>query len=98
MDLSDCDISGIAISGGELRNARVNLEQAAQLGVLLAGVVLGGSWRCRAKPTDANPVQREQRFLDGSFVTLGCCFVIEFRAYYDTIPGSDIRPPGSSLQ
>ena len=39
MDLSDCDISGIAISGGELRNARVNLEQAAQLGVL-AGVVL----------------------------------------------------------
>ena len=39
MDLSDCDISGIAISGGELRNARVNLE-AAQLGVLLAGVVL----------------------------------------------------------
>ena len=43
MDLSDCDISGIAISGGELRNARVNLEQAAQLGVLLAGVVLSGS-------------------------------------------------------
>ena len=40
MDLSDCDISGIAIGGGELRNARVNLEQAAQLGVLLAGVVL----------------------------------------------------------
>ena len=98
MDLSDCDISGIAISGEELRNARVNLEQAAQLGVLLAGVVPQRKRRCRAKPTDANPVQREQRFLDGSFVTLGCCFVIEFRAYYDTIPGSDIRPPGSSLQ
>ena len=50
-------VSGIAISGGELRNARVNLEQAAQLGVLLAGVVLAEG-RCRAKPTDANPVQR----------------------------------------
>ena len=60
MDLSDCDISGIAISGGEPRNARVNLEQAAQLGVLLAGAASGR--RCRAKPTDANPVQREQRF------------------------------------
>ena len=39
MDLSDCDISGIAISGGSCE-MRANLEQAAQLGVLLAGVVL----------------------------------------------------------
>ena len=95
MDLSDCDISGIAISGGELRNARVNLEQAAQLGVLLAGVVLAEA-RAAVQRRESDP--REQRFLDGSFVTLGCCFVIEFRAYYDTIPGSDIRPHGSSLQ
>ena len=75
----------------------MNLEQAAQLGVLLAGVVLAEAALPR-ETNDANPVQREQKFLDGSFVTLGCCFVIEFRAYYDTIPGSDIRPPGSSLQ
>ena len=63
----------------------MNLEQAAQLGVLLAGVVLAKR-RCRAKPTDANPAASKD-FFDGSFVTLGCCFVIEFRAYYDTIPG-----------
>ena len=83
MDLSDCDISGIAISGGELRNARVNLEQAAQLGVLLAGVKSGKGAAAR------NQLTRIQfsasKDFDGSFVTLGCCFVIEFRAYYDTI-------------
>jgi hypothetical protein len=38
MNLSNCDISGIAISGGELRGAKVNMEQAAMLGQLLAGV------------------------------------------------------------
>ena len=40
MDLSDCELSGISISGGELRGAKVNLEQAAMLGQLLAGVIL----------------------------------------------------------
>ena len=40
MDLSDSDISGISLSGGELRGAKVNLEQAAMLGQLLAGVAV----------------------------------------------------------
>ena len=40
MDLSDSDISGISLSGGELRGAKVNLEQAAMLGRLLAGVAV----------------------------------------------------------
>ena len=40
MDLSDSDISGISLSGGELRGAKVNLEQAAMLGQLLAELPL----------------------------------------------------------
>ena len=48
VDLSDCDISGIAMSGTELKGARVNLEQAAQLGLLLAGVILADSLPPRA--------------------------------------------------
>ena len=40
MDLSNCELSGISISGGELRGAKVNLEQAAMLGQLLAGVLI----------------------------------------------------------
>ena len=40
MDSSDSDISGISLSGGELRGAKVNLEQAAMLGQLLAGVAV----------------------------------------------------------
>ena len=40
MDSSDSDISGISLSGGELRGAKVNLEQAAMLGQLLAELPL----------------------------------------------------------
>ena len=36
----DSDISGISLSGGELRGAKVNLEQAAMLGQLLAELPL----------------------------------------------------------
>ena len=47
--------------------------------MLLAGVVLAEGAAARNQLTRIQ-FQREQRFLDGSFVTLGCCFVIEFRA------------------
>ena len=40
MDYRDSDISGISLSGGELRGAKVNLEQAAMLGQLLAELPL----------------------------------------------------------
>jgi uncharacterized protein YjbI with pentapeptide repeats len=40
MDLSDCELSGISMSGGELRGAKVNMEQAAMLGQLLGGVIV----------------------------------------------------------
>ena len=40
MDSSDSDISGISLSGGELRGAKVNLEQAAMLGTVTSGVAV----------------------------------------------------------